>query len=110
MRILALDLGTKTLGSDVTTYYAVKKKFTDNLTINDLNECNAYNIRGNCVKALPVGRITSPSITSIKAAIEPGDNEYLYFVADKTKKVYFSKSSIEQGQVIEELKRANLWL
>ena len=104
-----LNIGM-TLGSDVTTYYAAKKKFTDNLTINDLNECNAYNTRGNCVKALPVGPITSPSITSIKAAIEPGDNEYLYFVADKTKKVYFSKSSIEQGQVIEKLKRANLWL
>ena len=98
------------LGSDVTTYYATKKKFTDPLTLNELNACNSYNTRGSCVKALPVGPITSPSISSIKAAIEPAENDYLFFVADKTKKVYFSKTNQEQLKVIEELKKANLWL
>ena len=98
------------LGSDVTTYYAVKKKFTDPLTMNDLYACNAYNTRGTCVKGLPVGPITSPNISSIKAAIEPADNEYLFFVADKTKKVYFSKTDQEQQKVIEDLKKNNLWL
>lgn len=99
-----------TLGSDVTTYYSAKKKFSDQLTLNELNECNAYNTRGSCVKALPVGPITSPSISSIKATIQPSENEFLFFVADKTKKVYFSKTSQEQGKVIDELKKANLWL
>ena len=98
------------LGSDVTTYYATKKKFTDPLTLNELNACNAYNTRGSCVRALPVGPITSPNISSIKAAIEPADNEYLFFVADKTKKVYFSKTDQEQQQVIQDLKKADLWL
>ena len=98
------------LGSDVTTYYATKKKFTDPLTLNDLNACNAYNTRGACVKALPVGPITSPNISSIKAVIEPAENEYLFFVADKTKKVYFSKTDQEQQKVIQELKNSGLWL
>ena len=99
-----------TLGSDVTTYYASKKKFTDQLTLNELNACNAYNTRGICVKALPIGPITSPSISSIKAAIEPAENDYLFFVADKYKKVYFSKTDSEQQKVIQDLKKANLWL
>lgn len=99
-----------TLGSDVTTYYAAKKKFTDPLTMNDLAACNAYNTRGNCVKTLPIGPITSPNISSIKAAIEPADNEYLFFVADKTKKVYFSKTDYEQQKVIQDLKNKGLWL
>ena len=98
------------LGSDVTTYYATKKKFTDALTMNDLYACNAYNTRGSCVKELPVGPITSPNKSSIKAAIEPADNEYLFFVADKTKKVYFSKTDQEQQKVIQDLKKNGLWL
>ena len=98
------------LGSDVTTYYASKKKFTDPLTMNELAACNAYNTRGSCVKTLPVGPITSPNISSIKATIEPADNEYLFFVADKTKKVYFSRTDQEQQKVIQELKKEGLWL
>ena len=98
------------LGSDVTTYYASKKKFTDPLTMNELYACNAYNTRGTCVKGLPVGPITSPNISSIKAAIEPADNEYLFFVADKYKKVYFSKTDQEQQKVIQDLKKDGLWL
>jgi len=98
------------LGSDVTTYYATKKKFTDPLTMNDLYACNSYNTRGSCVKGLPIGPITSPNISSIKAAIEPADNEYLFFVADKTKKVYFSKTDAEQQKVIQDLKKNGLWL
>ena len=99
-----------TLGSDVTTYYASHKTFQDPLTINDLNDCNAYNTRSTCLFGLPVGPIAMSSLSAIKAAIEPADNDYLYFVADKTKKVYFSKTMEEQAKVINDLKQANLWL
>ena len=99
-----------TLGSDVTTYYASHKTFQDELTVNDLAACNAYNTRGSCVPALPIGPIASPSSSALKAAIEPADNDYLFFVADKTKKVYFSKNAGEQAKVINELVQAGLWL
>lgn len=98
-----------TLGSDVTTYYAAKKTFKDNIGPY-LDQCNSYNTRSSCLKGLPVGPIASPSITSIKASIYPSDNDYYFFVADKTKKVYFSKTSAEQGKVINDLKSRGLWL
>lgn len=98
-----------TMGSDVTTYYAVKKEMTDRLTKSDLSSCNAYNTRGTCVKGLPIGPIASPSYSSITAAIEPTESDYLYFVADKKNKVYFSKTSQEQANVISELRKNNMW-
>ncbi|MBE6158502.1 MAG: endolytic transglycosylase MltG [Firmicutes bacterium] len=98
------------LGSDVTSYYGVHKTFTDTILYTDLIDCNPYNTRGNCVKGLPIGPINSPSFSSIYASIHPTDNDYYFFVADKTKKVYFSKTSEEQGRVIQDLKNKGLWL
>lgn len=98
-----------TLGSDVTTYYAVKKDFTKDLTQTDLNSCNAYNTRGTCVKGLPVGPICSASLESIVASINPTDHDYYYFVADKNKQTYFSKSGVEHDKTVADLKNNDLW-
>ena len=98
-----------TLGSDVTTYYAVGKDFTSDLTYSDLNSCNGYNTRGNCVSGLPVGPICSPSLSSISASINPEKNDYYYFVADKEKNTYFSKSSEEHNRTISTLKSEGKW-
>jgi len=98
-----------TLGSDVTTYYAVKKDFSVDLTRSDLNSCNAYNTRGTCVKGLPIGPIASASLESIVAAITPTKHDYFYFVADKNKQTYFSVSGVEHQQTIKELKNKDLW-
>lgn len=98
-----------TLGSDVTTYYAVKKEMSASLTMSDLNSCNAYNTRGTCVKGLPVGPICSPSLSSIVAAITPSENNYYYFVADKNNKVYLSETAAAQDRVINDLKTQGLW-
>ena len=98
-----------TLGSDVTTYYAVKKSFSEDLTTNDLNSCNGYNTRGNCVSGLPVGPICSPSKSSIEAAINPSKHDYYFFVADKNKKTYFTKTSSEHEAKVNELKNNGLW-
>ena len=99
-----------TLGSDVTTYYAVNKDFTSDLTYNDLNSCNGYNTRGNCVSGLPVGPICSSSLSSISASIEPDENDYFYFVADKEKNTYFSKNSVEHAETVSKLKSEGKWL
>ena len=98
-----------TLGSDVTAYYGVKKTYTDMLSDLDLINCNAYNTRSNCVHGLPVGPISSVAQTSISAAISPNNNDYLYFVADTSKKVYFSRTGEEQQQVINRLKSEGKW-
>lgn len=98
-----------TLGSDVTTYYAAKKDFSVDLTWKELNDCNPYNTRGTCVTGLPVGPISSPSLASITAVIEPTEHGYYYFVADKTKKTYFNVTEAEHNSEVNRLKREGLW-
>ena len=67
-----------TLGSDVTTYYAVKKDFSKELTYSDLNSCNGYNTRGTCVKGLPVGPISNAVYTS-RPSCTPKDAAFFTF-------------------------------
>lgn len=97
------------LGSDVTTYYAEQKDFSKDLTQRELNNCNSYNTRGNCVKGLPVGPICNAGLSSISASIEPTENDYFYFVADKYKQTYFSKDGVEHAKTVSRLKSEGLW-
>lgn len=97
------------LESDVTTYYAEQKQLSEKLYMSEINRCNAYNTRGTCVKGLPVGPICSPSYTSIIAAIEPGNTEYLFFVADTHNKLYYATTLEEHNNNIAYLKQNNLW-
>lgn len=98
-----------TLGSDVTTYYAVKKDFSVELTQKDLDTCNPYNTRSNCVSGLPVGPICSSGLESIIATINPLSTDYYYFVADKNKKTYYAKNQSEFNAIIADLKKQGLW-
>lgn len=98
-----------TLGSDVTTYYAAKKSFKEDLTKSELNECNAYNTRGTCFAGLPVGPISNPGSESIKGVINPTSHSYYYFVADKNGKTYFNTNSYGHATTIAELKGNGLW-
>ena len=97
------------LGSDVTTYYAVNKDFSVDLTYSDLRSCNGYNTRGDCVEGLPIGPVCNAGLSSISAAIEPVDNDYYYFVADKEKNTYFNKTEREHNSTISKLKSEGKW-
>lgn len=104
-----------TLGSDVTTYYSVRKRIgTDSLTVSDFKVCDGYNTRGSCVPGIPVGAICSPSYDAILAVMKglktPKYPEYYYFVADKNTNIHFSKSDADQQKVIKELRNQGLWL
>ena len=98
-----------TLGSDVTTYYAAKKSFKEDLTKEELDDCNAYNTRGTCFAGLPVGPISNPGKESIEGAISPTPSDYYYFVADKNGKTYFNTSSSGHYNTIQTLKQGGLW-
>lgn len=98
-----------TLGSDVTTYYAEQKSFKEDLYINELEACNAYNTRGNCFTGLPVGPIASPSSESIEGVMNPIESNYYYFVADKNGKTYFNITDSDHLQTVKELKEQGLW-
>ena len=98
------------LGSDVTTYYGAKINMGDrDLYSSELSECNNYNTRCATFKRLPISPICSPSMDSIIASLNPDTNNYYYFVADKNKKVYFSKNITEHNNTIYRLKKEGLW-
>ena len=99
------------IGSDVTTYYGIKVDMGErNLTSKEINTYNVYNTRGpNMQGKLPVGPISSASEESIKSVLGPSKNNYLYFVADKNGKIYFSSTYEEHQKTIAELKKQGLW-
>lgn len=100
------------LGSDVTTYYAVKVEVGErDLTSKELNTYNPYNTRGpNMNGKLPVGAISNFGEKSFEAAINPNNTNYYYFVADKSGKTHFTKTYEEHQKIIKELKAANNWI
>ena len=97
------------LGSDVTTYYAVGKSMTEELTAADLKSNSPYNTRNANLLGLPIGPICNPGITSIDAALNPVAGDYLYFVADKNGVVYLTKTYSEHNAIIAKLKKDGLW-
>ncbi len=98
--------------SDVTTYYAFKIEMgSRDLYSSEINKYNPYNTRGpNMTGKLPVGPISMVSIASIEAAINPNENNYIYFVADKNGKVYFTRTYDEHLEKVNELKNSGLWI
>lgn len=101
-----------TLGSDATTYYAVNKDFSRDLSQSNLKSCNKYNTRSenSCAfTGLPIGPIATPSLNSINAVMEPTIHDYYYFVADKNKKTYFASTYKEHTQIVSKLKKEGLW-
>ena len=97
--------------SDVTTYYAFKIDMGErDLYQRELDTYNPYNTRGPSMEGkLPVGPISSVSKSSIEAAINPSETDYLFFVADKNGKVYFSKTTSEHDRIISDLRTKGLW-
>jgi len=99
------------LGSDVTAYYAFKIELgSRDLYSAEINTYNPYNTRGPKMEGkLPVGPISSVGKASIEAAISPSETDYLFFVADKSGNVYFTKTLNEHQAKIDELKANNNW-
>ena len=99
------------LGSDVTTYYAFNEDMDSDLTSEMFNTYNPYNTRSSEMAGrLPVGPICNPSIDSIEAALHPSNSNYLYFVADKNRNVYFTSSASEHEEKVHELKENGDWI
>jgi len=95
-RLKSDDFGT--LGSSPTCYYGESFKYDD-------GRYNTYNVKG-----LPPGPLCSPGIDAIKAALNPEENEYYYFVTDSKGKFYYHKTSAEQQQTINKLQQGGNWV
>ena len=77
------------LQSDPTVIYGIKD-FNGNLTRKDLLDANPYNTYR--IAALPPGPICNPSVASIKAALQPANVPYLYFVSKNDGTHLFSET------------------
>lgn len=100
------------LGSDVTTYYALKiDDFKVSLTEGlGLYKCDyAYNTRCNSFIGLPVGPICNPGLESLISTLEPTEHNNYYFVADCNGKTYLNKDASSHRNTINKLKKENNW-
>lgn len=99
------------LGSDVTTYYALQADMKYDLTKDQFAVINPYNTRGgNMIGKMPIGPICNPGESAIEAGINPTENEYFFFVADKHGKIYYTKTNAEHDKKVQEIKAAGDWI
>ncbi len=73
------------------------------LQYRDLRYKSPYNTYRN--KGLPHGPINSPGLAAIKAAIEPEETDYLYFVANGTGRHTFTRTLKEHNSAKREAKK-----
>ena len=99
------------MGSDVTTYYALQRPMTSDLTTQQFATVNPYNTRSTTmIGKLPIGPISNPSDESIEATLHYTDNDYLFFVADKNGKIYYSRTNEEHERTIKKIKDEGNWI
>ena len=99
------------LGSDVTTYYALQYLMTSDLTTAQFATINPYNTRASNMRGqMPIGPICNPSLSSLKASIEPTDSNYLYFVADKNGNIFYTSTLSEHEAMVQEIKDKGDWI
>ena len=105
-----LDEGMS-LGSDITTYYAIQvDPHSRDLNGDDLDLENPYNTRGpNMEGVIPVGPVCAPSRSAIEGTLHPEDTGALFFVSDKNGKLYFAETNAEHEANIEWLQEQGLW-
>lgn len=86
------------LQSDPTVIYGLKN-FDGNLTRKHLNEPTPYNTYR--IAGLPPGPICNPSLASIRAALEPAQVSYLYFVSKNDGTHLFSDTIEAHNQAVK---------
>ena len=86
------------LQSDPTVIYGLKD-FNGDLTKKDLRDDNPYNTYR--IGALPPGPICNPSLSSIKATLNPAEVPYIYFVSKNDGTHAFSATIEEHNQAVK---------
>lgn len=87
------------LQTDPTVIYGIKD-FDGNLTRKHLKTPSPYNTYLN--RGLPPGPIASPGLEALKAAVNPAETKYLYFVATGDGGHKFSKTLKEHNVAVRE--------
>lgn len=100
-----------TLDSNTTVLYAEGKLGTTTTLEEDASINTSLNSPYNTYmyQGYGPGPIDNPSLSSIKAVLEPTTNAYYYFVADVTTgKVYFAKTLAEQNVNVQKYVNSKL--
>lgn len=95
------------IDSDISVFYAINSS-KSTLTAKDLQNNSPYNLRLHL--GYGPGPFNSPSLTSIKAVLDPAQRskKYMYFVADlKTGKVYYAKDAAGHAANIKKVSKHN---
>ena len=85
------------LQADPTVNYGLLKK-NNSITRSDLKRVTPYNTY--VIYGLPPGPIASPGIRSIRAALNPADSDYLFFVSKNDGTHHFSRTGIEHMKAV----------
>jgi len=85
------------LQADPTVMYGVKTR-RKRIRYRDLRRKTPYNTYK--IKGLPPGPIASPGIESIKAALNPADVDYLFFVSKNDGTHFFSRTGKEHVKAV----------
>lgn len=99
-RRLALDMP---LQMDPTVIYGVKR-FDGTVTRKDLRTVGPYNTYLN--QGLPPGPIANPGLAALAAALNPSEDEYLYFVSRNDGSHKFSRTLPEHNRAVEQFRHA----
>lgn len=87
------------LQSDPTVIYALPD-FDGDIRKKDLSYDSPYNTYTR--KGLPPGPIANPGLTSLLAALEPAEADYLYFVSKNNGEHYFSTTLDEHNRAVRK--------
>ena len=93
-----LELGMR-LQSDPTVIYGIGAGYDGNITREHLTTTTAYNTYR--INGLPPTPIALPGEASLLAALNPGQSDYLYFVATGDGGHYFSSSLEEHNAAVQ---------
>jgi UPF0755 protein len=93
------------LQCDPTVIYALEQigKYRGTLTLKDLRYESPYNTYVNT--GLPPGPIGNPSEESLKAALQPAQTDYLYFVANTQRGHFFAATLAEHNKNVVKYHR-----
>ncbi|MCK4822221.1 endolytic transglycosylase MltG, partial [bacterium] len=93
------------LDCDPTIIYAIKEEegFNGNLRKRDLKFDSPYNTY--LYRGLPPGPIANPGKGSLRAALFPADNNFIYFVSKNDGSHYFSSSFREHQNAVNRYQR-----